>query len=79
MRKSELLSLGLWLIPYVFHSYRIQARGHARFALVVFPAFLVAGRLLAQCPEAVRNLVFAALAVTLCLTAMLLARGEPIF
>ncbi len=40
----------LLLIPYVTHSYRAVMMGHARYAAVMFPAYLVLGRLAARCP-----------------------------
>lgn len=43
----------LLLIPYVTHSYRAVMMGHARYAAVVFPAYIVLGRLAARCPPAV--------------------------
>lgn len=44
-------SVLLLLIPYVSKGYDNAMRGHARYALVVVPAFWVIGRLLHQAPR----------------------------
>jgi hypothetical protein len=47
------LSAGLLAIPYVTNSYRMCMTSHARFAAVVFPAYIVLGHLLAGMPRVV--------------------------
>lgn len=54
-----ILSAGLLLIPYITHSYRSGMMGHARYAAVVFPVYIVMARLLERCPPAVAYIVFA--------------------
>jgi hypothetical protein len=54
-----LLAAGLLLIPYVTQSYRMGMAGHARFAAVVFPFYLVLGQLLARAPAPLSAAVLA--------------------
>ena len=49
-REEILLAALLLLIPYVSHSYGAIMMGHGRYAAVVFPAYLVLGRLLQSVP-----------------------------
>jgi len=51
--REVLLSVLLLGIPYATHSYRAVMMGHGRYAAIVFPAFIVLGRLLAGAPRAV--------------------------
>jgi hypothetical protein len=46
-----LLSIGLVTIPYVTKSYEMCMGSHARFASVVFPAYIVGGILLSRVPS----------------------------
>ena len=48
-----LMSVPLLAIPYVTRAYDNAMLSHARFAAVVFPAYIVAGHLLAKLPREV--------------------------
>ncbi len=48
--REWVLGAMLLLIPYVTHSYRAVMMGHARYAAVVFPAYIVLGQLAMSCP-----------------------------
>jgi hypothetical protein len=52
------LSIGLLAIPYLTRSFEMCMAGHARFAVVVFPIYLVLGRLIAAAPLAAQVAVF---------------------
>ena len=54
-----ILSACLLLIPYLTHSYRSGMMGHARYAAVVFPAYIVMGKLLQRCPQSLAYFLFA--------------------
>jgi hypothetical protein len=56
---ETLLSAALLVIPYLTHSQRGLMMGHARYASVVFPAYIVLGRLLARMPRSVVAALFA--------------------
>jgi hypothetical protein len=45
---ETVLSVGLLLIPYLTRAYEMGMASHGRFALVVFPVYVVIGRLLTQ-------------------------------
>lgn len=51
------LSAALLLIPYLSNAYRMCMTSHARFAAVVFPAYIVMGHLLARMPKIVAVLL----------------------
>lgn len=52
-----LLSAGLLGIPYVMQAHRMVMLGHGRFTCVVFPMFIVLGRLLSRAPTCVQVLI----------------------
>ncbi len=47
---ETILGVGLLAIPYVTRSFEMAMASHARFAAVVVPAYVVAGRLIQQLP-----------------------------
>ncbi|RMG33866.1 MAG: hypothetical protein D6725_15165 [Planctomycetota bacterium] len=53
------LGAGLLLIPYLTHAYQVVMMGHGRYAVVVFPAYIVLGRLLQRIPREVLGLLCA--------------------
>ncbi len=58
LRIEEVLyGSGVLLIPYVTQGYRICMVSQGRYALLAFPVFIVAGILLARCPNFIANQV----------------------
>jgi len=47
--KDVLLSAAFLLIPYVSHSFQTCFAAEGRYSSIVFPAYIVAGRLLSEC------------------------------
>lgn len=74
-----MLSAGLLLVPYVLQAHRMVMISQGRFTCVVFPLFLVLGRLIAQCPNAVGNLLFALMGIQLFYWSALFAAGYYVF
>ena len=72
------LSFTLLLIPYVTQGYRMCMQSQARFAAVAFPAYIVAGRLLAALPVPIAIYVLAVCAALMTAYAALFASGYPI-
>lgn len=72
LTQSEvLLALGLLLIPYVTRAHENAMNSHARFALVVFPAFIVWGHVLSRLPLAIVAPLFGLMGFLLgCYTAL---------
>jgi hypothetical protein len=70
-----LLAAGLLLIPYVTRGFDMCMASQGRFAAVVFPVYLVLGRLLHAAPLVVSVGVFALSAVYLAVYAALFAAG----
>lgn len=56
--REVLLSTFLLLIPYVAHSYQAVMYSQARYASVVFPAYMVLGQLAYRVPAHVRGPLF---------------------
>ncbi len=71
-----LLSAGLLLIPYVTRGFDMCMASQGRFAAVVFPMYLVLGRLLHGAPLVASVGVFALSAVYLAIYAALFAAGH---
>lgn len=78
-RAEVLLALGLLLIPYLTRAYENAMFSHARFALVVFPAFIVWGHALARMPMAVVASLFGLMGFLLGCYSALFAAGHPFF
>ena len=74
-----LLSAGLLLIPYWFQSHRMIMLGHGRFTCVVFPMFLVLGKLLARMPTGVVVILGAFAAAQLVLWSALFSAWYRVF
>ncbi len=70
-----LLAAGLLLIPYVTRGFDMCMASQGRFAAVVFPVYLVLGRLLSSAPLVVSAGVLALSAVYLAVYAALFAAG----
>lgn len=68
-----LLSAGLLAIPYLTRSYEMNMNSHARFAAVVFPAYIVGGQILARWPRWANVLVLAVSGGLMCTYAALFA------
>ncbi len=64
-RPEWVLSAVLLGIPYVSNAYRMCMTSHARFAAVVFPAYIVMGQLLARLPRIFAIGVLACFAILL--------------
>jgi len=73
--REILLAAGLLLIPYVTRGFDMCMASQGRFAGVVFPVYLVLGRLLCGAPPVVAVGVFALSAVYLAVYAALFAAG----
>ena len=71
-----LLAAGLLLIPYVTRGFDMCMASQGRFAAVVFPMYLVIGRLLCAAPLVVSVGVFVLSAVYLAIYAALFAAGH---
>ncbi|MFO1044609.1 MAG: mannosyltransferase family protein [Planctomycetaceae bacterium] len=74
-----LLSAGLLGIPYITQAYRMVMLGHGRFTCVVFPMFIVLGRLLSPAPPYVQAIVAALMAVQLLYWSALFASWHPVY
>ncbi|HZZ71254.1 MAG TPA: mannosyltransferase family protein [Pirellulales bacterium] len=70
---------GVLLIPYLAKGYENAMLSHARFALLAFPAALVAGRLLAKLPWPVFTLILLGAAAEAAIFSFLFAGGRPVF
>ena len=73
------LSLLLLAIPYVTRAYEMCMASHARFAAVVFPAYIVLGRLLGPRPPWVTWAVIGAFTMMLMTWTALYAAGHLFF
>jgi hypothetical protein len=78
-RYELLLSAGLLLIPYVTKGYENGMLSHARFAAVVFPAYIVLGQLLSRVPRAVAVVFLFACAGVLGWYTHQFAAGHPLY
>jgi hypothetical protein len=76
---EALLSAGLLLIPYITRSYEMCMASHGRFAAVVFPVFIVLGRILALMPIAVSIAILAACGALLCLYSAMFSAGYALY
>jgi len=74
-----LLSLGLLGIPLLLHSYPGAMQSHGRYASIIFPGFLVIGRLITTLPPILA--MFAVIASSLWMTVLssLFAAWHPIY
>jgi hypothetical protein len=77
--KESTLGAALLLIPYVTHAYWACMLSEARFAAVVFPAYLVLGRGLHAAPRWLSLIVLAGCAALLCAYAALFAAWYWVF
>ncbi|HEV3022560.1 MAG TPA: hypothetical protein VGX76_08830 [Pirellulales bacterium] len=57
--REIVLSALLLLVPYVFQADRFCMMSHARFAIVVFPVYIVWGRILASLSSPLSGAVLA--------------------
>jgi len=77
LSKPEIvLSLLLLAIPYVTRAYEMCMASHARFAAVVFPAYIVLARLLAPLPQWVTWVVIGISSIMLMTWTALYAAGH---
>ena len=74
-----LLSIGLLGIPYVLQSYRMMMLGHGRFTCVVFPMYIVLGRLMAKWPAPVTAIVCTLMGIQLFYWSALFAAWHRVF
>ena len=74
-----LLSIGLLGIPYVMQSYRMMMLGHGRFTCVVFPMYIVLGRLMAKWPAPVTAIVCTLMGIQLFYWSALFAAWHRVF
>jgi len=74
-----LLSVGLLGIPFVLQSYRMMMLGHGRFTCVVFPLFIVLGRLFSLWPVPVTALTCALMGIQLFYWSALFAAWHRVF
>jgi len=74
-----LLSVGLLGIPYVMQSYRMMMLGHGRFTCVVFPMYIVLGRLMAKWPAPVTTIVCTLMGIQLFYWSALFAAWHRVF
>ena len=73
------LSTALLAIPYVTRAYEMCMASQARFAAVVFPVYIVLGRLLGSLPEWATWVVLGAFAVMIMAWSALFAAGQYLF
>jgi hypothetical protein len=74
-----LVSVPLLAIPYLTKGYDNAMFSHARFALVVFPSYIVVGHLLAKVPRWAAWMILALSAVLMGVYAGEWAAGKPFF
>jgi hypothetical protein len=74
-----LFTVGVLGIPYVVQAYRMMMLGHGRFTCVVFPMFLVLGRIISRLPSTVAVIVYALMAVQLFYWSALFAAWHRVF
>ena len=80
LTQTELaISGGLLVIPYVARAYEMAFNSQARFCLVVFPAYIVAGSYLARWPTCVCGAILLVLAGGLGTYSYLFSSGRPFF
>jgi hypothetical protein len=76
---EAILGFGLLFIPYVTRAFEMSMASHARFASVVVPAYITAGRLLERLPQWVFWSIIGLFSVFLMLWSALFAAGYPFF
>jgi len=69
--RELLLAAGLLLIPYCLQGARTGMVGHARYAAVVFPAYIVLGHLLHRAPPALAGALLAVSGLCLAIYSMM--------
>ena len=74
-----LLSVGLLGIPYAMQSHRMMMLGHGRFTCIVFPLYIVAGRILSGLPDSFRYVIYTLMGVQLFYWSALFAAGHRVF
>ena len=74
-----LLAVGLLAIPYALQGYRMMMMGQGRFTCVVFPVFIVLGKLMAKWPAPATNVVFSLMGVQLLYWSALFAAWYYVF
>jgi hypothetical protein len=74
-----LLAIPLLAIPYFTRAYEMRMLSQARFASVVFPGYIVLGRLLAKLPAPISGSLLALSASLMGIYAALFAAGYPFF
>ena len=74
-----MLNFFLLAIPYVTRAYEMCMASHARFAAVVFPAYIVLGRLLGAAPAWVTWTVIGVFSIMLMTWTALYAAGHLFF
>jgi hypothetical protein len=76
-RDELILAVPLLLIPYLTRAYEMRMLSQARFAAVVFPAYIVMAQLLARLPRIVAVSVLALFGFMMGTYAALFAAGYP--
>jgi hypothetical protein len=76
-RDELLLAVPLLVIPYVTRAYEMRMLSQARFAAVVFPAYIVIGEMLARLPRIVAVSVLALSGFMMGIYTALFAAGYP--
>jgi hypothetical protein len=78
-REEVLLSAGLLLIPYVTRAHEMCMASHARFAAVVFPAYIVVGNVLARMSIVSSGAIIAVLAAFMLAFSAMFSAGYPFY
>jgi hypothetical protein len=76
-RDEVLLAIPLIIVPYFTRAYEMRMLSQARFAAVVFPAYIVIGELLARLPRIVAVSLLALSGLMMGIYAALFAAGYP--
>lgn len=74
-----LLSAGLLGIPYFMQAHRMVMLGHGRFTCVVFPMYIVLGRLLSSAPPFVQAFVVALMGIQLFQWTAMFSSWHPVY
>lgn len=77
--RETALSAGLLLIPYLTRAYENGMFSHARFSAVVFPAYIVMGRMLAALPQSIAISLIVLSGFMLGAYTAMFAGGKPFF
>jgi hypothetical protein len=78
-RGELLLSIGLIGIPWLIHAYPAVMHSQARYTVVVYPAWIVAGRLISSAGQPLAMFAITVLATILSLWSSLFATWYPFF